>query len=706
MRRGICSYQSFKHSTRPGFLLKPLVVCASLPVMVLAQTTSGPAPGGAPVLEAVVVHATSTSGDAASYMTSPSKVLTGDELRDKLSGSLGETLSRELGVSASGFGAAASRPIIRGQEGARVQLLQNGMGVGDVSSLSNDHAVASEFSTARQIEMLRGPAALQYGSGASGGLINIVNDKISPELPDRLSVLADVRAGGADNARGASVELDAPSGPLALHLDVSTRYADDYRIPGYRTLGGPSASWGSYGRTSQANTLPWSFSRRDGVGLGVSYVQSTGHTGVSLEQVNHRYGIPSFDGSTINQTQNRLNLEHVRLRPFEGAESLTFKMAYTDYQHRELETNGTPATQFLNQGWDSRLELAHAAWMGWRGTVGAQAGMTRFSATDLQNAGHAAIIPPTDSHNLALFAVEEKRLGALTLEAGARLERISRGPNASMPYTNTASFATPVQPEVTRRSFDLVSWSGAAWWAWTPAYSTGLTYSVAQRAPATEELYSFGAHDATVTFDVGNASLQRETAHNLELSLRKTQGLVRWQATVFHNQVNHYIYGYYPGITTPEGYAVRQFVQADATLKGAEAEVTYNWRQPGWSVRSFTDTSRGTLDAGGSLPLQAATRLGVEGAYATGPWRTSVSMIHAWRQTRLAAFEVAPTPGYNLLDASLSYRQKLSGTDLTWFVQGRNLLNQDIRYSTTVEALRVYGPQPGRSVLVGARLAM
>jgi iron complex outermembrane receptor protein len=676
-----------------------------MPWMAWSQTPSETAA----VLEAVVVQASAVSADALPAMTAPVKVLAGDELRDKLAGSLGDTLSRELGVSASGFGAAASRPIIRGQEGARVQVLQNGMGSGDVSALSNDHAVSTEFSTARQIEILRGPAALMYGSGASGGLVNIVNDKIAPELPDQLSVLTDVRVGGADNARSASVEMDAPSGPLALHMDASVRYADDYRIPGYRTLGGPATAWPPRGVTSQANVLPWSFSRREGVGLGASYIQSTGYTGVSFEQTQHRYGIPSFDGSTINQTQNRFNLEHMSLRPFEHVESFKAKLSYTDYQHKELETNGTPATRFLNQALDSRFEWVHTAWMGWRGTVGAQAGLTRFSASDLLNAGHAAIIPPTDSRNLAMFAVEEKRLGALKLDAGVRLERVTRGPNASTPYSDPGSVTTPAKPEVVERSFNLFSWSGAAWWSLAPSYSTGVTYSVAQRAPATEELYSFGTHDATVTFDVGHAGLQRETAHNLEWGLRKTQGLVRWQATVFHNQVHNYIYGYYPGTTETRDsvpYALRQFAQADVTLRGVEADITYNWRQPGWSARGFTDASRGVFDAGGSLPLQAATRFGLEGAYATGPWRTSVSLIHAWRQTRLAAFEVAPTPGYNQLDASLSYQQKFSSSDVTWFAQGRNLLNQDIRYSTTVEALRLYGPQPGRSLMLGARLAM
>lgn len=654
-----------------------------------------------------MVQASPTAADALPQMTAPAKVLNGDELRDKLGSSLGDTLSRELGVTASGFGAAASRPIIRGQEGVRVQILQNGMGTGDVSALSNDHAVSGEFSTARQIEILRGPAALLYGSGASGGLVNIVNDKIATELPDQLSVLTDVRLGGADRARSASLEMDAPSGPLALHLDASVRHADDYRIPGYRTLGGPTATW-PRGSSAQANVLPWSFTRREGLGLGASYIHSTGYTGVSYEQSQHRYGIPSLEGSTIHQTQHRLNLEHMRLRPFEHVESLKFKVSYTDYQHKELETNGTPATQFLNQTWDSRLELVHAAWMGWRGTVGAQAGLTRFSAKDLLT-GSGAIIPATDAHNVALFVVEEKRIGALKLDAGARLERITRTPSTSSPYSEPSSPPTLLQPEVVQRSFDLLSWSGAAWWSLSPAHSTGLTYTVAQRAPAAEELYAFGTHDATVTFDVGNARLQRETAHNLEWGVRKTQGLVRWQATVFHNQVHNYIYGVYPGVTETRGdmtFDVRQFAQADVTLRGAEADITYNWRQPGWSARAFTDFSRGSLDAGGSLPLQAATRLGWEGAYATGPWRTHVSLIHARRQSRLASFEVASTPGYNQLDAGLSYQHKLSGSDVTWFAQGRNLLNQDIRYASTVEALRLYGPQPGRSLLLGARLAM
>ena len=700
---------SFPHRRRAPVALACSVACscACLVATTSARAQVRPPDDATPTLSTVTVDAAPDGPQAQPPSLRPAKVLIGDELQDKMSGSLGDTLSHELGVTASAFGAAASRPIIRGQEGPRVQIMENGMGVADVSSISNDHAVASEFSTASKIEILRGPAALLYGSGASGGLVNIINDKIATELPDQMSAVVDTRYSSADNGRQAGVQLDTPSGPLAIHLDASMRNADDYTIPGYREQGGPTANWPINGNTTQSGTLPHSFSDRSSVGLGLSYIRDDGYTGVSVEQIHHKYGIPSFDGSQIDQTQNRLDLQHYTRAPLQGFDSLKFKLAYTDYQHQEQEVDGTPATQFYNRAVDARIELAHAAWAGWTGTLGGQVGVSHFSATDLTNPGHAAVIPPTDSRTAALFAVEQRSWGALTWDWGARLDNVARTPDGSVPYTDTASFTTPGAPSAQNRSFNLWSWSTGLLWALDRAHSAGITYSVAQRAPAAEELYSYGAHDATVTFDVGNSSLQAETAHNLELSLQRTVGLVQWRADVFQNQVSNYIYGTYPGeVDSTTGYQVRQFVQADATIRGAEAELTYNWHQPGYSARTFFDTARGTLDAGGSLPLQAATRLGVEGAYAQGAWRSSLSVIHALQQTQLASFETDPTPEYTQVDAAFSLRDKFMGQDVTWYLQGRNLLNEDIRYSTTVEALRLYAPQMGRSLIIGARFAL
>jgi iron complex outermembrane receptor protein len=276
------------------------------------------------------------------------------------------------------------------------------------------------------------------------------------------------------------------------------------------------------------------------------------------------------------------------------------------------------------------------------------------------------------------------------MNAGLRLESVKRKPITGAD-----------------RSFTLTSYSLGGLWAFIPGYGFGTTVSVAQRAPGTEELYSQGPHDATATFDIGDPALGKETSRNLELSLQKTAGLVRWKANVFQNKVKNFIFGRITGnlldeVGNPGGdFNERIFSQADATIRGAEAEISYNLRGEGFSVRGFADTSRGTFDNDGNLPLQPATRFGVDVGYKQGPLRSGMTLLRAKAQERLAAFESTPTPGYTQLDANLSYTQQFRTNQVTWFVIGKNLLNQDIRLSTSI--LKDVAPLPGRNFIVGVR---
>ena len=228
-------------------------------------------------------------------------------------------------------------------------------------------------------------------------------------------------------------------------------------------------------------------------------------------------------------------------------------------------------------------------------------------------------------------------------------------------------------------------------------------------APSTEELYSAGPHDATVTFDIGNADFKKETSRNIELTVQKTTGLVRWKANAFRNQVDNFIYGNVNGTlvdeegNVDETSSIRQrvFEQAGATIQGAEAELTYNALGNGWSGRVFADTSKGRLDNAGSLPLQPADRLGASVAYKAGPWRAGASLVHGDGQERLASFETSTTPSYNMLGANISYTQKLAKQDITYFVLAKNLLNDDIRLSTSI--LKDVAPLPGRNFVIGVR---
>lgn len=652
-----------------------MTLCAAI-----APALSAQAQNKTNTLPEVRVTAAPFSGSENEQILTPARVLSGDQLRDRMDSSIGETLSQEMGVSSSGFGAAASRPVIRGLEGGRVKILENGMSTSDVSTISNDHAVGLEPSSARQIEILRGPAALLYGSGAIGGLVNVVNDRIPTELQAKPVGEAELRISSADRGKSGMLSVDGAAGAIGLHVDASGLNSSDYKIPGNQIANNPGSSYG---------TLPQSFNHRTSLGAGASYIQDWGYVGASVSTLSNYYGVPTASGSRIDLNQQRIDIDSLIRNPGTGLESMRIRLAYTDYKHTELSVQNVAQTNFKNKAWESRIEWQHHAIAGWRGRFGLQAEDVDFSAL---NAGTGAVntVLPTRSTSVAAFIVEERNFGPVNLSTGLRFENVNRTPSGQR-----------------ERTFGLASWSGGALWSFVPGYGAGATLSFAQRAPGTEELYSNGPHDATSTYDKGQSGLATESSQNIELTLQKNTGVMRWKANLFRNQIKNFTYGRLTGVMLDEDGAPggdlkeRVFSQANASLYGAEVEASYNMAGDGLSMRAFADMSRGSFDNGGSLPLQPAARVSVEGGFKRGPWRTGVSALHAYAQNRLATFETTPTSGYTRVDARLSYAQKIAGQQWTWFLQARNLLNQEIRFSTSL--LKDSAPASGRSVILGVR---
>jgi iron complex outermembrane recepter protein len=638
-------------------------------------------------LAPVIVTADPFGANENAMILAPAKVLSGNELRNKLGSSLGDTLGNELGVNASGFSTGASRPIIRGLEGPRVKILQNGMSTGDLSAISNDHAVGSGMMSATQIEILRGPAALLYGSGAIGGLVNIVNGRIPTVLEPRATGEAELRYSTVDQGTGLSFSADRSAGNIGLHVDGNVMNAGDYRIPG--NSWSSSVTEGNYNDTGR---LGFSRNRENNIAVGGSLIQDWGHIGASLSQLNKVYGIHGRDElAKIDLAQTRFDVDSLIKSPFSGFEGLRVKLGQTDYRHTELDDGGTnPHVRFSNKAFESRWELTHLPIAGWRGKFGLQTEQSTVQAMEVAHPDEPGTVPRTRSQSTAGFIVEERDFGDLRINVGGRFESVSRSPLAD-----------------TKRSFNLGSYSAGALWSFIPGYGIGATASVAQRAPTAEELYSDGAHHPTETYDDGNRNLKKETSKNIDLSLQKTTQALRWKANFFQNKVNNFVYGSLSDVDAAEfdGMSVkRSFSQADATLRGAEAELSYNYYDPGWFGRVFADTSRGTLDNLGNLPLQPTTRTGMSFGYQDSQWRSSLSVLHADRHTRIASTGVSnetPTSAYTRVDASINYVQRYGTTDITWFLLARNLLNEEIRLSTSL--LKDYIPQPGRNIIVGLR---
>jgi iron complex outermembrane receptor protein len=437
-------------------------------------------------------------------------------------------------------------------------------------------------------------------------------------------------------------------------------------------------------------------------------IQSWGYVGASVSQIDKLYGIRGRDESSkIDLLQTRFDVDSLIRSPFEGFDALRIKLGQSDYRHTELDVGVDPHVRFTNRSLESRVELSHQPIAGWRGRFGVQTDGSTVQALNLEHPDESTV-PRTRSNSTAAFIVEETDIGSVRLNAGARIEQVGRRPTGT-----------------TNRNFTLGSASFGALWGFTPGYALGSTLSLAQRAPTTEELYSDGAHHPTETYDEGNANLRKETSRNIDLSLQKTEDRLRWKGNLFQNQVSNFVYGRlgntvcsedgrpFDNTCDPNEYEelrLRSFSQANATIRGYELDASYNLYEYGWFGRAFTDDSRGTLNNLGYLPLQPVRRVGATIGYQDANWRSSVSILNASSQNRLATSPVyqdedgtteKATRGYTRVDANISWRQRIGENELTWFASARNLLNEEIRLSTSL--LKDYVPQPGRNFIVGVR---
>ncbi|MDE2415894.1 MAG: TonB-dependent receptor [Comamonadaceae bacterium] len=638
----------------------------------------------------------------ASDMTQPVSVLEGDELVRRREATLGETLEGEPGISASHFGAGASRPVIRGMDGARVRVLSDGSELQDASTVSPDHAVTSEPLLATQIEVLRGPSALVYGAGAVGGVVNVLDAKVPTAIPEKgYEGSAELRAGSAAREAAGAVALTAGAGNVAMHVEAAGRNAGDYRV---------GSGWGGGSR------VPGSFNRTNAGSVGLSWVGSRGYLGMALTRQNADYGLPghnhsiegchadgdrlhcgSHDGHdhgsgaqgllpgsvpVVDMRSDRMDIRGELRDPFAGFTALRLRAGMTDYRHDEIE-DGAIATTFRNKAHDLRVELQHAPIAGLRGLIGVQSAQRRFSAV-----GEEAYVQPTLTRQWGVFALEEYRLG--NWHGDWRLEGALRHDWQQAELLDGSA----------RRNHNGTSASLGARWQFASGYAAGLNLTRAQRAPTAEELYARGLHMATSTYERGNADLRAESSRNIDLNLRKTSGDTTFDVSVFRNHIRHYIYG--RTLDEQGGLQLLQYSQADATLTGFEGRVRQRLAR-NLGLTLFGDSVRARLDGGGPLPRIAPMRAGLRLDASWQSWEGQVEWRQVARQNRVAPFE-SVTPGYGMLSMGLAYNGLAAG-GMPWqlYLKARNLGNR-LAYAHT-SFIKDAAPLAGRSITLGARVS-
>ena len=670
-----------------------------------AQANAQAAPPTAGSLPPVTVSASGLQLGA-NEMTTPTAVLEGDELVRRREPTLGETLGNEPGITSSHFGAGASRPIIRGMDGPRVKVLSDGAELHDASTISPDHAVASEPLLATQIEVLRGPSALVYGGGAVGGVVNVLDGKVPTAIPQKgIEGSAELRANtGAGEGAGA-FSLTGGAGNLAVHVEGVARDAGDYRV---------GKGWAPDGEPTRK--VPGSFNRTDTGSVGLSWVGDRGYLGAAYTRQAARYGLPghnhSFEGCHTHGTHlhcgahdddghdhgaeehgdvpvvdlrsERLDVRGELRSPFTGFSSLRLRAGVTDYVHDEVE-DGTIATTFKNKAYDTRIELQHEPIAGFKGVVGLQTSQRKFSAI-----GEEAYVQPTVTRKTGLFVLEEYRLndwyGDWRFEAALRHDR------------QTAEALASGSAGGTERSHNGTSASLGAVWKFTPGYQVGASFTRASRAPSAEELYARGLHMATSTYERGDASLRAETSNNIDLSLRKTSGDTTFGVSVFRNRINGYIHG--TTLDELDGLQLLQYAQQNATFTGIEAQVRQRLNRHA-GITLFGDAVRARLQDGSLLPRIPPARAGLRLDATWNAWQGQVEWLQVARQTRVAAFE-QPTPGYGMLNLGVSYSGQTNGMPWQVYLKGNNLTDR-LAYAHT-SFIKNAAPLMGRNVTVGVRV--
>ncbi len=640
-------------------------------------------------------------------------VLSGEELDSRLAATIGETLKLEPGVSATSFGAGASRPIIRGQGGDRVRVLTNGIGSIDASSASPDHAVSVEPAQAERIEVLRGAALLRYGSSGAGGVVNVIDGRIPSEMPD--DITGALRLGGTsvDDGWDAAGSVDIPiAGQFVLHLDGTKRSSEDYSIPGFAESAALRAAEAleeeeehdedghEHEDEEEAfGIVENSFVETESYTAGLSYVGDRGFIGFAFHDFSSDYGVPGGHGHeegeeeenhdedeehegeeeeelvTIGLAQQRFDVNG-RLELDGFFQQIDLFAGVADYKHTEFEGDEI-GTVFTNEGHEIRIEAVQREQNGWQAAYGAQLRKRDFSAI-----GDEAFVPPTTTDQLGLYTFHQKEVGDLHLEGSARFERTDQ----------EESIGTGA------RRFNAVSLSVGGDAHLSDAVRIGGTVFRTERAPTTEELFSNGPHLATDQFELGDPTLGLETSTGIEAAFRHREDGHFLTANVFYTDYSDYIFEAATG-EIEDGLDVFQFTAQDATFRGFEVQGGMDLGQiSGFDISgdALVEYVRAKTDSGNLPRIPPLSMLvGLEGEMDSLKLRSEVE--YAAEQNKVSAFDT-PTEDYTLVNVFADYR---ASENITVSVSALNLFDDEARQHSSF--LKELIPLPGRNFRVSLK---
>ena len=645
-----------------------------------------------PVHEEVTVTATPGGGTTTFEAFNAITTLDSFELSTNVAGTLGDALENQPGVAKRSFGPGSSRPIIRGFDGDRVLMMEDGIGTGDLASQSGDHGVTIDPNGLERIEIVRGPATLLYGSNAVGGVVNAV----TPHESYRDSMIEGTRgqlsadAGTADAQAGTNASVQHAVGNLMMWAGGGTRRSDDYDTP--------------------EGTVENSETRLTTGRAGVGYFGERLFTSGGFTLEDSRYGVPfagefhsDEDAGAPGEDQSELFVDidsQRRVGRFDigmqnvGTDALdAFRVVFNviDWGHDEIEiADGTErvGTMFNNRTYVVRAEFDQRQRATLSGTYGVWTKVRNYVAT-----GEEALAPPTDQTAFAAFGYEELAFGPHRLQIGGRVERnaYTVDPRTESDHTEAGDVEPP---EVRDRDFTGLSASvgfqtdlGA-----DATFVTNLTRSY--RTPALEELYNFGPHVGNLVFEIGNPDLERESTVGLDLSVRHQSTRVRGDFNVYVYDIDNFVFAAVSDEVI-EGLSVAEYLQGDSRFIGFDAKGSVRLGAQVW-----VNLGLGLVDAELTRTNEALPRIPqLRGQLSVDvPYRgftITPEWIFASKQDRVFRDETE-TDGSSVLNVRASYMWPRQHMVHIVSVAGYNLTNELYRNHTSF--IKDLAPEIGRGV--------
>ncbi len=695
----------------------------------LAQTVSAPAAPPAtpaPVQRDIIVTAPVSRSEA--DVLQGTSVLTGAELTRQLRPTIGETLARQPGVSATSFGPNASRPILRGFQGDRIRVLTDGIGSIDVSNTSVDHAVIIDPLLAERIEVLRGPSALLFGSSAVGGVVNVIDTRIPRSVPaNGYRVNGIGNYGSAANERSGGMAGDVAVGEhLVLHADGSYLKSGDLRTGRGYLLAAPAraAALSQVGvpqdtdepidfaaNAGLRNKLPNSASETWTAGVGAAIITDTGNLGVSYSHYDSLYGVPVRYATAVGQEQEAPRLDVVQNRFDVRGEVQTgggfldrirFRAGQASYRHFELEEDNSVGTAFYNKGLEGRLELVQANRGGWQGASGVQYFNRLFNVV-----GDEAFLPRNETNQTGIFTLQQYANGPIRLEGGVRYEHTdaaSRSPQNDLRFFRGG------------RAFDAVSGSIGGSYGVTDGIRLGLNASRTERAPSAEELFANGAHAGTQAYELGNPDFRLEKSWGLEGTFHAHGNGFSLDASAYYNWFSNYISENQvaPSVcvtaAAPSDREVDlpcfQYQQADARYYGFEANASVRLARVGSYVinaDALGDYVRANIVDQGPVPRIPPMRVlgGIEAQGDTANARLEVE--HVFDQNRITAFETE-TNAYTMVNATIGFSPFGKDSKTSILLSANNIF--DVVARRHASFLKDFAPLAGRDIRATLRFGL